>query len=288
MKDYYEILEVSSSASSEVIEKAYKALVKKYHPDLQPNDKKQEAEDKIKIINEAYDVLSNEEKKKEYDIKLKNQKLREEEQKYNNMRNNSRNGSSNYRNNSQNNSNNYKNNAYNNYSNHRNSAYNTQNNSSNNSNTAYNNNSNYQRQSNTRNPNVNNNKPKSSMQKRVISRPHNFGANNYNDFDLQNEFSQNINDIYRNAYNDAYNNAYINNLRNMGYQIHYEKTFGEKIRTFFAVILSIIFLSILGFILWHIPPVRSKFIDIYNSNDIFKLLVDIIINIFRSFLSLFS
>lgn len=252
MKDYYEILEVSSSASSEVIEKAYKALVKKYHPDLQPIDKKQDAEDKIKVINEAYDVLSNEEKKKEYDIRLKKQKLKEEEQKYANIKNNTQNGSSNYRNNT------------------------------------YNNNANYQRQSSVKNPNINNNKPKSSMQKRVISKPHNFGANNYDDFDFQNEFNQNINDIYRNAYNDAYNNAYINNLKNMGYQIHYEKTFGEKIRTFFAITLSIIFLIIVSFILWHIPPIRSRLVDLYNSNDIIKLFVDIIINIFRSFFSLFS
>ena len=48
MKNYYDLLEVSEKASPEVIEKAYKTLVKKYHPDLQPDDKKKEAEEKIK------------------------------------------------------------------------------------------------------------------------------------------------------------------------------------------------------------------------------------------------
>lgn len=73
----YEILEVSENASEEIIEKAYKVLVKKYHPDLQPIETKQKAEDKMKKINEAYDVLGNEEKRKEYDKKLR--QIRENE-----------------------------------------------------------------------------------------------------------------------------------------------------------------------------------------------------------------
>lgn len=70
MVNYYEILEVSENASKEVIEKAYKALVKKYHPDLQPDSGKIEAEKKIKIVNEAYEILSDESKKQKYDNKL--------------------------------------------------------------------------------------------------------------------------------------------------------------------------------------------------------------------------
>lgn len=72
MKNYYEILEVNENASPEIIDKVYKMLVKKYHPDLQPNEKKQEAEQKIKLINEAYDVLSDKSKKELYDIELRN------------------------------------------------------------------------------------------------------------------------------------------------------------------------------------------------------------------------
>lgn len=69
-KNYYDWLEVNRNASSEIIEKAYKTLVKKYHPDLQEADQKLECQEKIKIINEAYEILSNSEKRKEYDSTL--------------------------------------------------------------------------------------------------------------------------------------------------------------------------------------------------------------------------
>ena len=71
MKNYYEILEVDSKASPEVIEKAYKTLVKKYHPDLQNGIKKNEYEEKMKEINEAYAVLTDDYKKTAYDEQLK-------------------------------------------------------------------------------------------------------------------------------------------------------------------------------------------------------------------------
>jgi len=64
--NYYEILEVSKTASPDEIKSSYKKLVKKYHPDLYKGDKNF-AEQKIKEINEAYDVLSNPEKKLAYD-----------------------------------------------------------------------------------------------------------------------------------------------------------------------------------------------------------------------------
>lgn len=70
MSNLYEILEVSEKASKEVIEKAYRVLAKKYHPDLQIQEEKQNAEKRMKQINEAYDILSNEEKRKEYDRTL--------------------------------------------------------------------------------------------------------------------------------------------------------------------------------------------------------------------------
>ena len=66
----YEILEVSEKASKEIIEKAYKTLAKKYHPDLQAPENKKSAEDKMKLINEAYDILSDDIKRQEYDGKL--------------------------------------------------------------------------------------------------------------------------------------------------------------------------------------------------------------------------
>ena len=70
---YYDILEISEKASSEVIRMAYKALCKKYHPDVYEGDKSV-AEEKMKKINEAYDTLSNEAKKREYDYFLNSQK----------------------------------------------------------------------------------------------------------------------------------------------------------------------------------------------------------------------
>ena len=83
MKNYYEILQVNENASNEKIEKAYKVLAKKYHPDLQKDDKvKTITEKKLKEINEAYDVLSNEFLKEQYDLELKKEREKELEKKY--------------------------------------------------------------------------------------------------------------------------------------------------------------------------------------------------------------
>ena len=64
-RDYYEVLGGSKSADATEIKKAYRKLALKYHPDKNPGDK--EAEEKFKEAAEAYDVLSNEEKKRRYD-----------------------------------------------------------------------------------------------------------------------------------------------------------------------------------------------------------------------------
>lgn len=69
MKNYYEELEVSRHASSEVINKAYKTLAKKYHPDS-TKENKELAEERFKKISEAYETLSDSEKKKKYDEQL--------------------------------------------------------------------------------------------------------------------------------------------------------------------------------------------------------------------------
>lgn len=70
MKDYYKILEVNKDSSPEIIAKVYKILAKKYHPDLQDDINKSKAEDKFKEISEAYEILSNEEKRRIYDEQL--------------------------------------------------------------------------------------------------------------------------------------------------------------------------------------------------------------------------
>lgn len=78
-QNYYEILEVNKNASPEIIEKAYKTLVKKYHPDLQQDENKNKYEEKIKKINEAYEILSDPEKRKNYDLQLKSNEISKED-----------------------------------------------------------------------------------------------------------------------------------------------------------------------------------------------------------------
>ena len=67
MNEYYRTLGVQPGASQDDLKKAYRALAKKYHPDLHPGD--QEAETRFKEVNEAYEVLGDPDKRKEYDAK---------------------------------------------------------------------------------------------------------------------------------------------------------------------------------------------------------------------------
>ena len=76
MKDYYGILEVNEKASQEIIEKAYKTLVKKYHPDLYSSVQKREAEIKLRDINEAYNILSDSFLRAQYDLELQKARTR--------------------------------------------------------------------------------------------------------------------------------------------------------------------------------------------------------------------
>ena len=64
-RDYYDVLGIPKQASNQEIKKAYRKLAKKYHPDTNPGD--EEAEKLFKEVTEAYNVLSDEEKRKLYD-----------------------------------------------------------------------------------------------------------------------------------------------------------------------------------------------------------------------------
>ena len=69
-KNYYEILGVDKKASQDDIKSAYRKLARQYHPDLHPND--EECAKKFKEINEANEVLSDPQKRQQYDMELEN------------------------------------------------------------------------------------------------------------------------------------------------------------------------------------------------------------------------
>lgn len=207
-KNYYDWLEISRNASPEVVEKAYKTLVKKYHPDLQEGENKQQAEEMIKKINEAYSVLSDETKRKQYDETIKESTISREDydrlqQELNNMRKQS-----------------------------------------------------------TTNDNHNTNHV-TNMQPTENEKPE------------QNiEYQQQL----ENARKKAYYDAYIQDLKRRGYKIRYKKTFKDYLKIFIVIVVVIV----LCILLWVIPFTREKLIDFYNSNEIIKWMIDMVINIFKS------
>lgn len=206
-KNYYQILEIDKNASPEIIKKAYTTLAKKYHPDLQENPgKKQEYENILKQINEAYEVLSNEEKRKEYDLKL-----------LNNLQ-------------TQNESNNIKRNNY---------------------------------------SNINNNSSSNRYEEELLEKQK---------LEYQRQQELAYERQMKQAREQAYYDAYIQDLRNKGYKIKYTKTFKDYIKSFVALILTIITL----FVLFQIPFIKKFFINMYNENIVIKTIVDIFYNLFSS------
>lgn len=82
MKTHYDTLQVLESASPEVIKGAYKFLLRKWHPDKNPNQK-EEAERIARVLNQAYFVLSDSERRTEYDLWLKAQRYKQTQAKKN-------------------------------------------------------------------------------------------------------------------------------------------------------------------------------------------------------------
>lgn len=79
---YYEVLGVSTDASQEEIKKAYKEMMKKYHPDAHPTDGTDFYEQKAKLLNEAYEILGNKEKRRDYDIECAVREANEAREQY--------------------------------------------------------------------------------------------------------------------------------------------------------------------------------------------------------------
>ena len=229
-KNYYEILEVDRNASPEIIDKAYKTLAKKYHPDLQDDIHKKEAEETFKIINEAYEVLSNPEKRALYDQKIENTFVSQD--KYDEM----------YQQNQvlKNKLNNLQQNIYN-------------------KNT-------YSQNANTVNNNTNMNYNSANTQNSY----QNVQAEQYR---KNLEYEQQVNQARQQAYHDAY----IQDLKNRGYKIRYKKSLSDYVKSFIALIIVIFIL----FLLFQLPFVKNYFIELYNTNAVFRVIGNIFINIFN-------
>ena len=258
LETLYDILEVSRKASKEVIEKAYKTLAKKYHPDLQTPENKEYAEKRMKEINEAYDVLSDEQKRKEYDARLETeeeQKKQEEYQNYQNNYNMQTNNSGNFDKYS-NAGNSYKSNIYN-------------------ENYAYNKNSYSETNSNNYNSARNSN-----------------NSGSYNaDFDWRKAYAnlspkeqrKIMKEVQKEA-NAEYRKQYEDYFRSLGYKIKHRWTFKD----FLTILLVIGVLAIIVGVLWIIPPTHNYMINLYNTNFIVKIIVDIINGMVQGIIKFFK
>lgn len=79
MKDYYELLEVNKNASDDTIKKVFRMLIKKNHPDLFEGKEKTKAEEKVKELNEAYEILSDKDKREKYNEELEQNSVNTDE-----------------------------------------------------------------------------------------------------------------------------------------------------------------------------------------------------------------
>lgn len=266
-KNYYDILEVNKNASPEVIEKAYKTLVKKYHPDLQTISSKEDAENKMKELNEAYEILSNPDKRKAYNFKLdesekesKSKAYKEEETEHQKQE---------YNDYSQQNVHNENYSQQNvEYKNHnqRNSEYQDT--------TKINDTNNIQNQQINNEASINNNK---EFEKQLnISKQQIFNQMKAEQLKYGEEM--------KNAISKAYYDAYIQDLKNRGYKIKYKKGKKDYIRiiaTFFAVIIVL-------FLLYQIPVIKNFLYSFYKENEIIHTIVDIFSNIIKQILDIFK
>lgn len=256
MVTIYDLLEVEEDASTEEIEKAYSKLVLEFRQDLKFDDvKNKENEMIVNKLKLAYDILSDDEKRKKYDeqlaqkraenlienISITNEIEQTEKQTAQEVANQE---------------------------------------SFNNINTISQNNleqQDTQIQPQNRDNNISS-KPIREMKNRL---------NNENDEDLltkeeknkiqkaaKAEFKKKLKKAKQAEaeYEEAYNKAYNDYLRKNGYQVEEPWTFKRFIRTVIAIFIVIVFL----FILWHIPPVNKFLVKLYEENFIIRALVNIV------------
>ena len=216
-RNYYDILQINRNASPEIIEKAYKTLAKMYHPDLQSDENKKTSEEILKQINEAYEILSNPEKKKVYDNSL----LEEEHTNSSKMQTPS--DSSDY----------------------------------NNTNTI----------------------PIHELharQQQEFLRQQKLQQEKQYQEQLQREQELAYQEQVQQARQQAYYDAYIQDLKNRGYKIRYKKSFTDYVKGIISILITILIL----FLLWQIPFIKNFFINLYEENDMIRIIVDFICNIF--------
>ena len=108
-------------------------------------------------------------------------------------------------------------------------------------------------------------------------------SQNFNNEDIQNEILRrrqeelNYQRQVQMAREKAYHDAYVQDLKNRGYKIKYKKSLKDYIKGIISIFVVIVILIIL----WQIPFIHNFFIDLYESNEILKYIVDTILNIFN-------
>ena len=229
MNTLYEVLEVSENASAEVIEKAYKVLVKKYHPDLQSPENRPASEKRMKEINEAYDILGDEAKRRQYDEKLSAQREMEKQQQ------------------------------------------------------------NQQSQRRQEQPPQYQNMQSNGVNQNT-RRPDQVAYRRYEDMQrrrYEEELRRQQEKMQENMQQE-YQNAYYNYLRSLGYKIKETWTW-QRTKD---LLITLLIIAVICTILWFLPPTHKMLVDIYESNPIIKIIVNIIVNIvtvlFKTIVALFQ
>lgn len=245
MKNYYEILEVSEKASNEVIEKAYKVLVKKYHPDLQQEKDRKQAEEKMKQINEAYEILSDNQKKMEFDASLQRQRQEQIRQEENRRRQQD----------------------------------------------TYNQTSYYQEET-KQNTTIPKKEQKVQMQEEgyqeyrkrqdIKEQEASYGNVQEELYKKQLAYQKKYQEAYerkmQQEIENQYRKQYYRYLRSLGYRIKEKWTWKKTLKLIEIIGITIVVIMLL----WVFPPTRNWMLQIYEENQIIKIVVNVIGGLFKA------